>query len=232
MPEMAFIPGASIEIGSLADWRSQPSHSVEIKPFYISKYEITFEQYDAFTETVGKARRHDLGWGRGYRPDVDVNWNDIHEYIEWLNSITGETCRLPTEAEWEYAAKGGTGIDQFGWGNQFELNRANCRGCGRQWDGISTVPVGSFDPNGFDLYDMHGNVWEVVASSTCGSLTYCKRTSSQEIGGVKECNAAVVRGRSWDAQIREIKTWFRAAGIRKDNVANDVGFRLVKDVAE
>ncbi len=229
LPEMALIPGTSIEIGSLADYRSQPIHKVEIKPFYISRYEITFEQYDAFTESVGKARRHDLSWGRGNRPVVDVNWYDIHEYIDWLNDITGETYRLPTEAEWEYAAKGSTGINQFGWGNQFELNRANCIGCGSQWDGISTAPVGSFAPNEFGLYDMHGNVWEVVAGSTCGARPYGQNPSSYDIVADQACNATVVRGGSWDTQVGEIKTWYRAAGIRKDNVARDVGFRLAKD---
>ena len=229
IPELIFIPGASIEIGSLAEWRSQPIHRVEIKPFYISKYEITFEQYDAFTETVGKAKRHDLGWGRGNRPVVDVNWDDIQEYIDWLNDVTGETYRLPTEAEWEYAAKGNTGIDQYGWGNQFELNKANCRGCGSQWDGISTAPVGSFEPNKFGLYDMHGNVWEVVISATCGGRPFGENPSSNETEDDQECNSTRVRGGSWDAQVGEIKTWYRAAGIRKDNVANDVGFRLVRE---
>ena len=232
LPEMALIPGASIEIGSLAEWRSQPIHRVEVKPFYISRFEVTFEQYDAFTETIGKAKRHDLGWGRGNRPVVDVNWDDIQEYIDWLNDVTGEKYRLPTEAEWEYAAKGDTSIDQFGWGNQFELNKANCRGCGSQWDGVSTAPVGSFEPNEFGLYDMHGNVWEVVISATCGGRPFGENPSSNETEDDEECNSTRVRGGSWDAQVGEIKTWYRAAGIRKDNVANDVGFRLAKDAEE
>jgi formylglycine-generating enzyme required for sulfatase activity len=144
-----------------------------------------------------------------------------------LNGVTGETYRLPTEAEWEYAAKGNVGLDQFGWGNQFEQGKANCKNCGSAWDGSGTIAVGSFEANPFGLYDMHGNVWEVTAN--CFSLTYRENLTSHTLDEEPECKSIVVRGGSWDTRFDEIKTWYRA-GYSKHSVSNDVGFRLVKEL--
>ena len=90
-------------------------------------------------------------------------------YAEWLSAQTGAAYRLPSESEWEYAARAGTAT-KYSWGNEIGVNRANCDGCGSEWDNARTAPVGSFRPNAFGLYDMHGNLWEWVAD--CWNRSY------------------------------------------------------------
>ena len=139
--------------------REKPLHEVRIRQaFALSVHEVIFEDYDRFTypNKVG-----DKGWGRGKRPVISVSWYNAKEYVAWLSSQTGSEYRLPSEVEWEYAASA-VRTSKYSWGNEIGTNRANCVGCGSQWDGKQTAPVGSFAPNGFGLYDMHGNVWEWV----------------------------------------------------------------------
>ena len=226
LPEMVLIPGGETEVGSLIDFRAQPIHRVEIESFYISKFEITFEQFDAFSEATDKAKRNDLGWGRGDNPVVDVSWEDATEYAEWLSSITGETYRLPTEVEWEYVARANNYLAQYSWGDEIGANRANCRDCGSQWDGLSTAPVGSFEPNSFGVHDMHGNVWELT--SNCYTPTYYEAVSYSGESANPDCKGVVVRGGSWDTDAEKLKIWSRDPN-RKDNAYNDVGIRLVKE---
>ena len=138
-------------------------HSVTIQPFEIGKYEVTFDEYSAFVlDTDGVELPHDERWGRGSRPVINVSWDDAKAYAEWLSRVTGKPFRLPTEAEWEYAARAGT-TTNYWWGDEVNQDGkvwANCYGCGSEWDGKRTAPVGSFPANGFGLHDMHGNVWE------------------------------------------------------------------------
>jgi len=111
---------------------------------------------------------------------INVSYDDItQQYIPWLNQITGQTYRLPSEAEWEYAARAGS-TTKYSWGNDIGRNQANCDGCGSEWDNEKTVRVKSFAANRFGLYDMHGNVWEwtqdcwndsYIAAPTDGSST-------------------------------------------------------------
>ena len=128
------------------------------RPFALSVHEVTFADYDRFTHPNKVA---DAGWGRGRRPVVYVSWDDAREHVAWLSAQTGAEYRLPSEAEWKYAARAGT-TTKYGWGDDIGSNRAACSGCGSQWDREQTAPVGSFRANGFGLYDMHGNVWEWV----------------------------------------------------------------------
>ena len=139
----------------------RPVHTVRVERFELSKYEVTFEEYDRFTAATGRARADDEGWGRGRCPVINVTWDDAVAYTQWLSQQTGERYRLPSEAEWEYAARAGTST-AYSWGNEIGRNRANCYGCGSRWDGRQTAPVGSLSPNGWGLHDMHGNVWEWV----------------------------------------------------------------------
>ena len=92
---------------------------------------------------------------------IEVTWDDAHQYVAWLSKMTGEPYRLLTEAEHEYARRAGT-TTAYPWGDDIGTNKANCDGCGSQWDNKQTAPVGSFAPNGFGLFDMVGNVWEWV----------------------------------------------------------------------
>ena len=140
-----------------------PQHLVTIsRPFAVGKYEVTFDEWSACVGDGGCVRRpRDWGWGRGDRPVIDVSWDDAQQYVRWLGARTGGDYRLLTEAEWEYAARGGTDT-AYWWGARVGHGNANCDGCGSQWDGKETAPVGQFDPNPFGLYDTVGNVREWV----------------------------------------------------------------------
>lgn len=141
------------------------------QPFAIGKYEVTFAEYDRFVKSGRAGKPDDSGWGRGNRPVINVPFYDVEAYTEWLSEQTGKPYRLPTEEEWEYAARAGTET-VYWWGNEFEKNNANCGSCSSEWSGNTTAPVGSFNPNPWGLYDTSGNVWEWVGerkeASLCG----------------------------------------------------------------
>jgi formylglycine-generating enzyme required for sulfatase activity/tRNA A-37 threonylcarbamoyl transferase component Bud32 len=197
-PKMVVIPKGSFKMGDIqggGDSDEKPVHHVTIDyDFAMSQYEVTFDEYDKFCEATGREKPSDSGWGRGNRPVINVSWNDAKAYAKWLSEQTGRECRLPTEAEWEYAARAGTET-KYWWGNEVGRNNANCDGCGSQWDDKQTAPVGSFKANPFGLYDMNGNVWEWIEDSwhenyngapTDGSA----RKKSNE-------NKVLLRGGSW-----------------------------------
>ena len=98
-----------------------------LESFALSKYEVTFEEYDLFTDATGRERADDRGFGRGHRPVINITWDDAVAYTEWLSEQTGKNYRLPSEAEWEYAARAGTG-DEYSWGDNLGHNRANAMG--------------------------------------------------------------------------------------------------------
>ena len=133
-------------------------HRVRVEAFEIGKYQVTQGEWEA---VMGNNPSY---FKKGDRYPVEqVSWYDAQDYIRRLNQHTGRTYRLPTEAEWEYAARAGT-TTAYGWGDAPSQNRANCDGCGSRRGGRSTAPVGSFEPNAWELYDMAGNVWEWTSS--------------------------------------------------------------------
>ena len=172
-PAMVVLPTGRFRMGALdgdGDGYSaeRPVHTVTIsRRIAMGQYPVTFEDYDRYAENCGflKAlfvkKPDDFGWGRGRMPVINVSWEDAKAYAAWLSEQTGKRYRLPSESEWEYAARAGTET-AYSWGNEIGVNRANCNVFGTKWSGRRTSPVGSFAPNGFGLYDMHGNVWEWV----------------------------------------------------------------------
>ena len=196
-PEMVVVPAGRFRMGCLSNdgdcsGDEKPVHEVTVaRPFALSVHEVTFEDYDRFAYPNKVA---DRGWGRGLRPVINVSWDDAQEYVEWLSSQTGATYRLPSEAEWEYAARAGTAT-KYHWGNDVGANRANCGGCGSQWDIKQTAPAGSFAPNRFGLYDMHGNVWEWAQDCWNSSYAGAPSDGSPRLQG--ECGVRVLRGGSW-----------------------------------
>ena len=130
---------------------------VEVSEFTMGRYAVTFEQYDRFAKATGRKLPGACGWGRRSRPIMKVSWFDATTYAEWLNDITGEDFRLPTEAEWEYACRAGTKTD-YSFGEKITKEQANFDRSNNR-----TMPVGSYQPNPFGLYEMHGNVWEWCA---------------------------------------------------------------------
>lgn len=198
IPEMVVIPAGSFKMGCVSDIDCEddekPVHEVKIDSFALSKYEVTFEEYDVFTKATGREQAGDGNWGRDRRPVIKVSWYDASAYAAWLSSQTGERYRLPTEAEWEYAARAGTET-LYSWGNDIDVNRANCDGCASQWDTRGTAPVGSFEANGWGLHDMHGNVREWVQDCWNGSYEGAPTDGSAWRSG--DCSERVLRGGSW-----------------------------------
>ena len=146
-PEMVVIPAGRFRMGDtrgLGTSDEQPVHDVHIKRLFgMSRYEITFDQYDEFAKTASRELPDDEGFGRGRRPVIRVSWNDAVDYAEWLSQQTGKHYRLPTEAEWEYAARAGTET-AYWWGDEMKQGLANCIVCGTRADARETAPVGSF----------------------------------------------------------------------------------------
>ncbi|HGG61190.1 MAG TPA: formylglycine-generating enzyme family protein [Gammaproteobacteria bacterium] len=159
LPPGRFIMGSPEgEFGSFND--EKPQHEVSIDyAFAIGRYPVTFSNYDLFAQETGRELPYDEGWGRGIRPVINVSFNDALAYCEWLSEQTGREYRLPSEAEWEYAARAGT-TTAYWWGDKLGQDHTVCESCGSRWDDDRTAPVGHFKPNPFGLHDMLGNTWE------------------------------------------------------------------------
>lgn len=210
-PEMLVLPAGKFRMGDVegnADGYSMFSLPVrEVvfrKPLAIGRFEITFEEFDQFSKATGRNLISDHGWGRGRRPATKIVWDEAIAYVQWLSAQTGKTYRIPTEAEWEYAARAGTQTNYW-WGSQPSHEYANYgsgqpgwfpRGVvdGRdQWE--FTAPVGQFPANPFGLHDMQGNVWEWVADCWQDSLGATPADATAR--GSTECENRVMRGGSW-----------------------------------
>jgi formylglycine-generating enzyme required for sulfatase activity len=234
-PATVRIPAGEFVMGSPerdldASQYERPSHRVRIKAFEIGTYAVTFAQWDACIRDGGCLHRPlDHGWGRGDRPVVDVSWEDAKQYVSWLNSKTTGGFRLPTEAEWEYAARAGRGTVRY-WGDGIGVNRANCDGCGSRWDNRQTAPGGSFAANSFGLYDMLGNVWQWVEDCWHDSYAGAPR-DGRAWTHAGNCAARVARGGSWNYTRR----FTRAAGRDRFDATlrfYDLGFRVARDVPD
>jgi hypothetical protein len=214
-------PVAKKTTPALASIRRGPTTDMVLiraaQPFLIGRYEVTFEQYDRFALTTGLEIPDDKGWGRGKRPVINVSWDDAVAYVQWLSQKTGKHYRLPTEAEWEYAAGAGTKT-AYWWGKDIRQDDkvwANCNGCGSQWDGKQTAPVGSFPANPFGLHDTAGNVGEWVQDCDTKDEGRCS-------------TRRIFHGGSWFGPPRHMdsaaRTW-----VFRGTQYGDVGFRLAQD---
>ena len=228
-PEMVTIPGGLFNMGCLAvnecNSVELPAHGVQISSFEMSATEITFEQWDACIALGGCDHYpNDKGRGRGKRPIVDITWKDAQQYISWLNRQGEKKYRLPSEAEWEYAARAGSN-KLYSWGNQPGTNNANCKGCGSKWDYKKTAPVGSFNKNGFGLYDMHGNVFEWVQDCWHRSYEGAPTDGSAWQEG-ESCNLRVRKGGSWNYTTTAMRAAFRQAAATDGYRDKNLGFRV------
>ena len=231
-PEMVVVPAGTFRMGCLRGTSCNedelPVREVSISQrFALSKHEITFADWDACVEAGGcnGYLPDDEGWGRGTRPVINVDWDDAQSYVSWLSRSTGEVYRLPSEAEWEYAARAGTET-QYNWGDNYRSDRANC-GDERCRDGyVNTAPAGSFPANAWGLHDMHGNVFEWVQDCWAGS-TYEGAPSDGTAWLEGDCASRVIRGGAWSSSLGNLRSANRVRNSRYDK-QNSVGFRVVR----
>ncbi len=233
-PEMVAVKAGKFRMGCQGNDKchdsEKPVLDMNVADFEIGKYEVTFEMWDACYAQGGcKQYPKDEGWGRGKRPVVNVSWNDIQEFLSWINKKTGKNYRLPTEPEWEYAARAGTN-SVYSWGDEVGQNNANCNGCGSQWDKKQTAPVGSFAANPWGIYDMHGNVWEWVSDckwSYKDSIADADASTWQESKSGKCESGRVVRGGSWSSYPEYLRAALRL-GFSPEIGYDFNGFRLAR----
>ena len=230
--DMAEIKTGSFSMGDLqgdGDESEQPVHVVRIqKPFKLGRYEVTFDEYDRFALATGRRLPNDLGWGRGRQPAIDVSWEDAVVYAEWLSKQTRKRYRLPTESEWEYAARSG-GKEEIWAGTSHELKLGDYA-----WHSANSKsqaqPVGTKKPNGLGLHDMSGNVFEWVEDCWHENYTGAPTNGSawkEEGGG--NCGRRVIRGGSWNYTPENLRTSFRY-GDTADFRLGSIGFRLAQDI--
>lgn len=238
--EFMYVPGGCYQMGDTfgdGDSNEKPVHEVCVNSFYMGKFEVTNAQYRKFKPGHNSGDYEGNSLNGDNQPVVNVSWNDAVEYARWLSGQSGRSYRLPTEAEWEYAARGGTTTRNY-WGNgkgdacgyanvndltskrvnNFSWEHHNCD------DGYAvTAPAGSFRPNGFGLYDMMGNVWEWC--SDWYDEKYYHKSPRSNPQGSSSGQYRVVRGGSWGDGPGDVRASFRS-GSGPGNWSSDFGFRL------
>lgn len=232
-PEMVNIPAGGFKMGcdptrdnvkgSCYD-NEKPAHQVNISAFKMAKTEVTFEQWDACTAAGACIKADDKGWGRGNRPVINVNWSDIQVYIQWLNQQTGKTYQLPTEAQWEYAARANRNT-AFPWGDSISCNNANYGSFSHECKTDRTKPVGQYFANAFGLHDTSGNVWEWTQDCWHGNYQGASANGAAKTSCPSVAGPRVLRGCSWDSFGLACRSALRVGGntdIRRPNI----GFRL------
>ncbi len=239
IPPGTFLMGGADETGG-----ETPIHAVEFRhPFAMGVYPVTFDEWDLCYGEAGTSYRPsdrplypDYGqkeWGRGRRPVINVCWNDAWEYCRWLSRVTGQECRLPSEAEWEYAARGGT-TSAFAFGDDIKgQGLANCKDCAHAVPLNMTSPVGLFPPNDFGLFDVHGNVWEWVQDSMNSYTTSGYNGAPLDGTAWEDSSQAfkIMRGGSWNDFSVSCKACTRkwsTAGYRYNG--GTIGFRVARDL--
>jgi formylglycine-generating enzyme required for sulfatase activity len=225
-PEMVVVPAGQfmmgardVEVGSSSDER--PQHKVYFaQPFSVGRFPLTFNEWDSCVAARGCSYRpSDRGSARGSQPVIDILWDDAKEYVAWLSHITGKTYRLLSESEREYVTRAGT-ITAYWWGDFFDPAQANCAAGKRELSPASTgdvpqaiagpLPVQSFAPNPWGLYQVHGNVYDWVED--CWNDSYDGAPSDGSAWMSGNCDGHVLRGGAFsrDAQTARsaARVWF------------------------
>jgi formylglycine-generating enzyme required for sulfatase activity len=193
LPKLVRIEPGAFTMGSTRYPDEQPEHEVMFaEAFFIGATEVTFEQYDAFAQATGRKLPFDNSWGRGNLPVTNVSWSEASDYAVWLGETTGTTCRLPSEAEWEYSCRGGT-TTPYSFGDEIGDEQANVARAIEK-----TTEVGSYSANPWSLSDMHGNVLEWAEDCWHGNYQWAPEDGTAWFRGTGgDCNSRVLRGGSW-----------------------------------
>jgi formylglycine-generating enzyme required for sulfatase activity/class 3 adenylate cyclase len=190
-PEMVPIPGGVFRMGSNEDPSEEPPHKVTIRAFLLAKYPITVRQW---RECVRAKGCDYIPNGSDDAPVTNVSWKDAQQFVAWLSQTSQQRYRLPTEAEWEYAARGGTDT-RYWWGNAMKPGLADCKGCGGPGDEAQPTKVGTRPANPFGLYDIGGGVTEWVEDCWYKDYHEAPADGSARVG--RDCRERVLRGGSW-----------------------------------
>jgi formylglycine-generating enzyme required for sulfatase activity len=226
---MVLIPAGTFQMGStIGDNDEQPVHTVTLNAFYMDMYEVTNARYQKFVESTGYPQpplSHNPRFNASDFPVVHVKWRDAVAYATWANK------RLPTEAEWEYAARGGLVGKRYPNSDIITYVDANLAGVGGTDKWKWTAPVGNFPPNGYDLYDIVGNVWEWCFDEYNGEFYSVSRENNPRFGREQAPdneNFRILRGGGWGGAPEDLRVadrWYHLSS------GSTIGFRCVKDVA-
>ena len=246
-PALVVIPAGHFIMGPVSPHKPMfpaelPAHEVTIAhAFAIGQYELTFREYDEFVTATGYEKPSDRGWGskhwgRNRTPVFNVSWQDAQRYLEWLSDQTGARYRLPSEAEWEYAARAGT-TTEFNTGDCIDTDRANfhgkealgqCKPSG-QYRG-QVIETGRFEPNAWQLYDMHGNILEWTQDCWHDSYQDAPADGTAWLDeNNANCQRRVLRGGSWSGRAVELRSAARTSN-EKDFRSIFIGFRVVREL--
>jgi formylglycine-generating enzyme required for sulfatase activity len=234
-PEMVVVPAGTFTMGSA---ESEPKHTPEEGPqhtvtfarnFAVGRFELTFDQWETCVADGGcnGYKPDSQGWGRDLRPVINISWDDAKSYAAWLAKKTGKSYRLLSEAEREYVTRAGT-TTPFWWGNSISTSQANYNGtpygggAKGEYRG-RTVPVDSFEPNTWGLYQVHGNVYEWTEDCWHANYRGAPADGSFWTGG--DCSSHVIRGGSWDYDAEYLRSASRL-GYAADTRADWLGFRV------
>lgn len=241
-PELARIPAGEFQMGSPKNepgrYDNEATRQVVIdQAFAIGRYEVTFDEYMQFARATDREIPDDHDWGYGQQPVINISFRDALAYTGWLSQQTGHEYRLPTEAEWEYAARGGTQT-AYWWGKQFNPAMLNCYGCNPSQEISAPTPVGQFPANPFGLYDVLGNVWEWTCSN------YSEQYDGQQLrcAPAHDKSNKAIRGASYQNR-PEVEARFSMNGevfhplrvavrdkIHPDDENDILGFRVVREL--
>jgi formylglycine-generating enzyme required for sulfatase activity len=260
--DMVYVKGGCFRMGDVfrdVPSSEKPVHEVCVDDFYMGAHEVTVEEFRRFVDETGyrteaerqdgchgwvgdgtEIKKKDYSWrNTGYPqterdPVVCITWNDTYEYVKWLNEKVGGNYRLPTEAEWEYAARSGGQEHQYSWGDGEPSGNIADESAKKEltglkiWEGYSdgysyTAPAGSFGPNDLGIYDMSGNVYEWV--SDWQGDDYYRRSPKHNPRGPDKGKYKLMRGGAWDLEPETARTtsrYWNVPGAR----AVCMGFRL------
>lgn len=205
-----------------------PVRTVQVPSFSVGRHEVTFDQWDACLADggCGGYRPPDLGWGRGARPVINVSWGEAQIFVEWLSARTGRPYRLLSEAEWEYVTRAGTDT-RYSFGEAIDCAKARYgQADGDCGSARESSPVGSFEPNPWGLFDVHGNVWEWVAD--CHNPSLDGAPTDARARGDGDCTRRMYRGGAWSS----VPDWLRSSFRGDDNASvryHDLGLRVARD---